>query len=190
MKKDISITIRDKQCFSLGLIEDNVEKCIEAIGSDDVFNEYEPEEDKTSEAADIFADLDLDELFREAEVEYKTDGTLTEKDGKIKIAYRESRLTGLDDVETTLVLDGATVTLSRYGKINTHLVFENKKRHMIFLTDESGEQSNVCISTKTLKNTINKDGGDLFIDYEVEISGSKSEHNQIYVSVEQERSDV
>jgi len=183
MKKNINITIRDKQCFSLGLLEENIERTFETIETDDIFKDYEPKDDQDLNDEIDFENFSLEDLFKEAEIEYKTNGTLTEKGGKIKIAYYESKLTGLKDVKTTLILDGETVTLSRYGKINTHLVFENKKRHMIFLTGDNGEQSNVCISTKKLKNTIGNNGGELFIDYEVEISGSKSEHNQIYINV-------
>ena len=60
-------------------------------------------------------------------VEFVTEGRLFMNSNGYLIEYDESELTGEDGVTTKVLLEGASVTLSRNGEIDTHMEFKEKK---------------------------------------------------------------
>ncbi|MPN09143.1 hypothetical protein SDC9_156431 [bioreactor metagenome] len=97
-----------------------------------------------------------------------------------------------------LHITGDTVTLSRYGKVNTHMAFERGKRFICAYPlgdgkfDEAAYLSGiapithfptVCVTTKALENNIGAEGGNMLIDYLVEIGGNTAEHNEYHITV-------
>lgn len=115
--------------------------------------------------------------------ELTTTGSMTEDEHGISIEYDESELTGMKGSKTRLFLlkDGC-VTLSRTGSVSSHLVFENGRRH-ICTDSEEVLPFWICIATNKISNTVNRDGGSLAIDYFVEISGERAEHNEIKMTI-------
>lgn len=56
--------------------------------------------------------------------EFTTLATLTEKGGKMYIRYDESEMTGMAGTKTMVVASGDTVTIKRYGSIDSTLRIE------------------------------------------------------------------
>lgn len=112
-----------------------------------------------------FADCD------EERIDLSTAGTLYERGGKYYIVYEESELTGLEGTRTTLKLDGKTVSLIRTGSYPSHMLFAETQRHIgIYPTPVGGEMT-VATHTSRVRNTVNEDGGELIIEYTVELDG-------------------
>ena len=102
------------------------------------------------------------------EMELVTEGRLICNDKGVLVSYQESELTGLQGTTTMLRINGPVVTLLREGTVNSQMVFEEGRRHLSMYETPYGSMS-VGINTRRVKNTIGETGGDLEIDYAIEI---------------------
>ena len=120
------------------------------------------------------------------EMELVTPGSLTgDGRGGYTISYEESELTGLEGTTTVLRIEGGRVTLLREGSVNSQMVFEEGRRHLSMYETPYGSLS-VGINTKRMRNTVGEDGGDLEIDYAVEIDNLLAGQNLFRMSVKRD----
>ena len=117
------------------------------------------------------------------EMELVTSGTLKrDSQGGFTISYQESELTGLEGTTTKLHIDGGRVTLLREGNTNSQMVFEEGRRHLSMYETPFGELS-IGINTKRMRSTVDEAGGDLEIDYAIEIDNLLAGHNLFRMNV-------
>lgn len=102
------------------------------------------------------------------EVELITAGSYYCKDGSYYITYEESEITGMNGTTTTLKVDKDCVTLSRSGPVSTQLIFERGQKHMSYYETMFGSLL-VGVNAHTVKTCLDDDGGDIEVDYSVEI---------------------
>ena len=103
------------------------------------------------------------------EMELVTAGVLRQEgEGRYTISYQETELTGLEGTTTVVQVDGGRVTLLREGSINSQMVFEEGQRHLSMYETPYGSLS-VGIHTHRMRSTLGESGGDLEIDYAIEI---------------------
>ena len=103
------------------------------------------------------------------ELELVTPGRLVrDGQGGYTISYEESELTGLEGTTTVVRIEPGKVTLLRAGSVNAQMVFEEGRRHLSMYETPYGSLS-VGINTRRVKNTVGGGGGELEIDYDVEI---------------------
>ena len=120
------------------------------------------------------------------EMELVTPGRLVrDAQGRYTISYEESELTGLEGTTTVLQIEGGRVTLLREGSVNSQMVFEEGCRHLSMYETPYGALS-VGINTRRMKNTVGEDGGDLEIDYAVEIDNLLAGQNLYHMSVKRD----
>lgn len=108
----------------------------------------------------------------EEKIDLVTAATLYERGGKYYIAYEESELTGLEGTRTTVKLDGKTVTLIRTGAYPSHMLFAEDERHVGLYQTPVGSEMTIATHTSHVRNTVDEDGGELVIDYTVEVDHS------------------
>ena len=103
------------------------------------------------------------------EIELVTAGVM-ERDGQggCVISYQESELTGLEGTTTKVHIDGRRVTLLREGNTNSQMGFEEGRRHLSMYETPYGALS-IGVSTKRMRSTLGESGGDVEIDYAIEI---------------------
>ena len=103
------------------------------------------------------------------EIELVTAGTM-ERDGQggCTISYQESELTGLEGTTTRVHIDGGRVTLLREGNTNSQMVF--------------GALS-IGVNTRRMRSTVDEAGGDLEIDYAIEIDNLVAGQNLFRMNV-------
>ena len=101
-------------------------------------------------------------------IELVTEGTLEQVDGGWKLCYEESDLTGLQGVHTMFQVVGKTVTLTRTGKLNSQMVFEEGVSHDSLYQTEFGALMLTVCATKVEAN-ISAEGGALDLVYSIEI---------------------
>ncbi len=125
----------------------------------------------------LYAESDPDEM------ELVTSGTL-KRDGQggFTISYQESELTGLEGTTTKLHICGGKVTLLREGSINSQMVFEEGRRHLSMYETPYGELS-IGVNTKRMRSTLGEAGGDLEIDYAIEIDNLLAGQNLFRMNV-------
>ena len=117
------------------------------------------------------------------EMELVTSGVLKrDSRGGCIISYQESELTGLEGTTTKLHIDGGRVTLLREGNTNSQMVFEEGRRHLSMYETPFGELS-IGINTKRMRSTVDEAGGDLEIDYAIEIDNLLAGQNLFRMNV-------
>lgn len=122
------------------------------------------------------------------EMELVTEGKLVRRgDDSYTISYEESELTGLEGTTTVLHIDGPRVTLLREGAFNSQMVFEAGRRHLSMYETPYGSLS-VGIDTRRMKNTVTEGGGDLEIDYAIEIDNLLAGRNIFRMNVRKDTS--
>ncbi len=117
------------------------------------------------------------------EMELVTSGVLKrDSRGGYTVSYQESELTGLEGTTTRLHIDGGRVTLLREGSINSQMVFEEGRRHLSMYETPYGELS-IGVNTRRMRSTLGEAGGDLEIDYAIEIDNLVAGHNLFRMNV-------
>lgn len=112
-----------------------------------------------------FEDADSDS------VELVTSGRFYEKNGNYYISYKESELTGLGNTTTTVKVEKNKVTVIRFGDLETHMIFEEGKKHISYYDMGFGALT-VGISTKSIDKSLSDLGGRMKIDYAMEINNA------------------
>ena len=103
------------------------------------------------------------------EMELVTAGCLSRNEsGGFTVSYQETELTGLEGTTTVVNIEGARVTLLREGTVNSQMVFEEGRRHLSMYETPYGSMS-VGVNTRRVKSSMGESGGDLEIDYAIEI---------------------
>ncbi len=120
------------------------------------------------------------------EMELVTAGVLRrEGQDRYTISYQESELTGLEGTTTVVQVDGGRVTLLREGNINSQMVFEEGERHLSMYETPYGSLS-VGILTRRMRSTLGETGGDLEIDYAIEIDHLVAGQNLFRMNVKKD----
>lgn len=117
------------------------------------------------------------------EMELVTAGQLERSaEGEITVSYQETELTGMEGTTTTVRINGPRVTLLRVGAVNSQMVFEEGRRHLSMYETPYGALS-VGIDTRRMKSTVGDGGGELEIDYAVEVDNLLAGQNFFRMSV-------
>ena len=111
-----------------------------------------------------------------------TPGRLYRKNGVYSITYRETELTGLPGVTTTLKIEPDRITLMRRGGDNACMIFRQGERHYN-LFQQNGDPVTVAVSANSVRQNISDAGGELDIDYSIFINEAHALRNRLHVDV-------
>lgn len=117
-------------------------------------------------------------------IELKTAGRLYRKNGSYYIIYKESELTGMDGVTTTLKIEKNRVTLMRNGLHPSQMIFEKGQRHFGIYNTEFGSLT-IAVSARDVRHSMTDSGGELFIDYAIEVDHVLTGENLFKIHVEE-----
>ena len=115
-------------------------------------------------------------------IELVTEGRLVREGGSYTLSYQESELTGLEGTTTRVHIDGGRVTLLREGNTNSQMVFEEGRRHLSMYETPYGALS-IGVNTRRMRSTVDEAGGDLEIDYAIEIDNLVAGQNLFRMNV-------
>ena len=102
-------------------------------------------------------------------IELVTQGRLQREGESYTLSYQESEVTGLGvGTLTTIQVDGGQVTLMRAGEVNAQMVFQEGRRHLSMYNTPYGAMA-VGVNTRRLLADLNDHGGDIEIDYAIEV---------------------
>ncbi len=105
------------------------------------------------------------------EIELVTEGTMEYSDGGWDLRYEESHLTGLEGVTTTFRVAPEKITLTRTGKLNSQMVFEEGTVHESLYQVEFGALM-ISVCATQVKWNLNEQGGTIDLVYAIEIEQS------------------
>ena len=117
-------------------------------------------------------------------IELVTEGRLVREGGSYTLSYQESELTGLEGTLTTIQVDGEQVTLMRMGEFNSQLVFQEGRRHLSMYNTPYGAMS-VGVHTRHLLAQLSDQGGDIEVDYSIEVDHTLAGRNIFRISVKE-----
>ena len=104
-------------------------------------------------------------------IELVTEGSLEPADNGWVLSYQESDLTGMDGVTTTFRMEPRKITLTRTGKLNSEMVFQEGVVHESLYKVEFGAlMLSVCASK--IRTDLTEDGGVVDLSYSIEIEHS------------------
>lgn len=116
------------------------------------------------------------------EIELTTEGTLEWNDGGWDICYLESALTGLDGVATTFRIEDGKITLTRTGKLQSQMVFQEGVCHDSLYAAEFGALLiTVCATHMDAK--LDQNGGTVDLVYNIEIEKSQAGYIEYHLDV-------
>lgn len=104
-------------------------------------------------------------------VELMTEGFLEQTEDGWKLGYEESDLTGLEGVTTTFLIVPGKITLSREGRLNSKMEFEQGVYHDSLYQMEFGALM-ITVCAKKVAYDITQHGGTVDLAYGIEIEQS------------------
>lgn len=120
----------------------------------------------------------------ENSIEFFTEGKFYKKGESYFVTYKESELTGLDKTTTTFKIQPNLVTLIRYGDVTSTLIFEQGKRHLSTYRTEDGVVM-IGIYTKKMRIDLSNSGGELFVEYSVDLDSSMMSENDFLLKIKE-----
>ena len=117
-------------------------------------------------------------------VELVTQGVLARYGESYTLSYQESELTGLEGTLTTIHVDGDEVSLMRVGEFNSQMVFREGRRHLSLYNTPYGAMT-IGVHTRHLTADLTDQGGELEVDYSVEVDHTVAGRNVFRISVKE-----
>ena len=114
--------------------------------------------------------------------ELMTEGTLELTEAGLRLRYQETELTGMEGTSTTFEVRGPQVILTRTGKINSQMVFEEGRQHTSLYETPFGELT-VDIQTGRLRHNLSERGGLLEIQYSIAVEHTVTGKNSFKIRV-------
>lgn len=98
--------------------------------------------------------------------ELMTEGTLRRTPDGYLLSYEESTLTGMEGTTTTFEIKGNQVWLTRTGKVNSQMIFEEGRRHTSLYETPMGDMT-IDVLTSKLRHNMTERGGLMEICYSI-----------------------
>lgn len=115
-------------------------------------------------------------------MELVTEGKYYKKDDAFFITYKESEVTGMEGTTTTLKVSEGTVTLMRFGSVNSHFIFERGQKHLSYYETPHGTFT-IGVLANNVNINIDDDGGEIFVGYELEVDNNKTGSNDFHMLI-------
>ena len=106
-------------------------------------------------------------------IELVTEGSMEFRDGGWDIRYEESALTGLEGVTTTFRVEPGKIVLTRTGKLNSQMIFQQGVPHDSLYQMEFGALM-LTVEAKFLWFDIVPDGGTIDLTYSISIENTEA----------------
>ena len=119
-------------------------------------------------------------------VELVTEGYYTRPENGFEMYYLESDLTGLAGTATRVAVEPDCVTVERSGTLNARMVFIPGQKSS-FLYDTQFGSATLEVETRKINADLDDFGGELCIDYVVNMEQTVSSKDQHKISVKEQR---
>lgn len=117
------------------------------------------------------------------EIELQTKGTFAIKNNKFYIIYEESELTGFEDTTTTIKVSDDAVSMTRKGKYNSRMEFRPGEKCLCNYNTPFGVIP-VGVNPISVENNLSEKGGNLAIEYILDIDNSDYFVNKLKLTVD------
>lgn len=116
-------------------------------------------------------------------MEVISEGKLYNKNNGIYVIYEETELTGMENTTTSIKIEDEKITIKRFGKNNSTMVFEKSKKYVSKYETPQG-----ILDIEIITNDINVDIKEnnnisIYIFYKIKIGGLFEGNNTININV-------
>ena len=112
-------------------------------------------------------------------MELVTEGRLEHDGNSYTLSYQESELTGLEGISCRAMMGEY---LLRVGEFNSQMVFQEGRRHLAMYNTPYGSMT-IGVNTRHLQADLTECGGDIEIDYAIEIDHTVAGRNVFQINV-------
>ena len=103
---------------------------------------------------------------------------------QICMTWEESELTGMEGTRTSITVQPKSVVLSREGKTNTTMEFQEGKKSY-FLYETPFGSATMGLDTRRIRSRFDFHGGDMEIEYTVDMDQTIVGRNRFYIQVKE-----
>jgi len=116
--------------------------------------------------------------------ELTTAGKYTMQGGKYYVSYEGSEITGYDKTTTTLKIKNDQISMIRFAKGNvaSQMVFAPSKQYTGIYRTPHGSL-NIDIYTNHMRVEIDENGGEVELDYFIQLNGTDPVRNNLHVYI-------
>ena len=115
-------------------------------------------------------------------IELVTEGTLEKTEQGWSISYEESDLTGLEGVKTIFQVADKEMSLTREGKLNSHMVFKEGVPHdSLYEMGFGALMLTVCATKVDAK--LNENGGTIDLVYSITVEQSEAGEIEYHLDI-------
>ena len=119
-------------------------------------------------------------------MELITAGQYGQDEKETLLTWQESELTGMEGTKTSLRVQPRGVVLSREGALNTRMEFEEgRKRYFLYETPFGS--ATMGLNTRRIVNRLGAHGGEIKIDYSVDMDDTIVGRNRFFIRVQEPR---
>ena len=118
----------------------------------------------------------------ESSIEVVTPGEFYKKEDKFCVVYDETEISGMQGTTTTFNIFPEAFSLIREGTTTTKMDFKENGKSLALYNTPYGVLE-LEIQTKKLEINMNENGGDIFIDYNMCISGQEAQKTQLKINI-------
>lgn len=116
-------------------------------------------------------------------IELRTEGTMENLGGnRWSVSYEETKLTGLEGVTTTFLLEEGKVTLRRTGSLNSEMVFVEGVVHESLYQMEFGSLL-MSVCANQVYYELSDNGGVIDVVYRIEIEQSSAGMIEYHIEI-------
>lgn len=140
----------------------------------------------------VIISIKSNQIYDEREpdcIELISAGTLEQTGEGYTITYQESELTGLEGTTTVLQVSEGQVTLLRQGGVNSVMVFEEGRQHVSVYETPEGTLA-ISVNTQRLRSALDAQGGDIEIQYTIDVNHAATGLNQFHIHVSKPAADA
>ena len=117
-------------------------------------------------------------------VELVTAGQYGFENGESRFTYEESDLTGLSGTRTTFTVTPRRAIMTREGKVNTHMVFEEGKKNY-FLYETPFGAATMGVDTNRVRADLSRTGGEMEVDYSIDVNQQLVRRHRFFIQVKE-----
>ena len=118
----------------------------------------------------------------EEKFELITEGSFTHSGAAMLISYRDSDVTGFKGSKTTFIVEPERITLTRDSWYGGDMVFDEREKHHFLYQTPFGAMT-MGINTELVTRELTDMGGDLRIDYAIDVDNVLVSRNSFKISV-------
>lgn len=115
-------------------------------------------------------------------IEFVSEAKYYKKDDIYYIVYEETEITGMKGTKTTIKVSKDVVSLIRFGTISSNMTFEIGVKHASSYGTGFGFLD-ITTEANEIRTNLTEDGGEVYVDYEVEIDGEWVGKNNFHLIV-------